>query len=74
MKTIQKVASVAIAIAAILPAAANADQLMTDAKAMYKSIPTSIPEVKGNTVTRGKIDLGRMLFFDPRLSASHLIS
>ncbi len=47
---------------------------MNEAKETFKPIPTSIPNVKGNTITKATIDLGRMLFFDPRLSASHLIS
>jgi cytochrome c peroxidase len=33
-----------------------------------------VQAVQDNAVTREKIDLGRMLFFDPRLSASGLIS
>jgi cytochrome c peroxidase len=33
-----------------------------------------VPAVKDNAVTGEKVDLGRMLFFDPRISASHLIS
>lgn len=51
-----------------------ADDLMKEAQETFKSIPTSIPAIKGNTITKAKIDLGRMLFFDPRLSSSHLIS
>jgi len=53
---------------------AQADELMKEAQETFKPIPTSIPEVKGNTITKAKIELGKMLFFDPRLSASHLIS
>jgi cytochrome c peroxidase len=37
-------------------------------------IPAGVPEVAGNPVTREKIELGGMLFFDPRLSASGIIS
>lgn len=33
-----------------------------------------VPAIKGNAVTRDKIELGEMLFFDPRLSASQIIS
>ncbi|MBB4265520.1 cytochrome-c peroxidase [Roseospira visakhapatnamensis] len=48
--------------------------LMEEAQALFEPIPDQVPDVRGNAVTREKIDLGRMLFFDPRLSASHLLS
>jgi cytochrome c peroxidase len=50
------------------------DTLMKDARETFKAIPLVLPEVKGNPVTREKVELGKMLFFDPRLSASGLIS
>ena len=53
---------------------AGADSLMQDANDQFKPIPVSLPEVKGNPVTREKVDLGKMLFFDPRLSSSGLWS
>ena len=66
---------VALAVAAALAAApVAADDLMDEAKELFKPIPSVVPAVKDNAVTREKVDLGRMLFFDPRLSASHLIS
>ncbi|MBK1629665.1 cytochrome C peroxidase [Thiohalocapsa halophila] len=37
-------------------------------------IPYGLAEVKDNPVTREKIELGKMLFFDPRLSKSGVIS
>ncbi len=40
----------------------------------FKPIPSMVPEVKGNPVTREKAELGRMLWFDPRLSASGILS
>ncbi len=56
------------------PMALATDSLLEEAQETFKPIPTSIPEIKGNTITKAKIELGKMLFFDPRLSASHLIS
>lgn len=38
------------------------------------AIPAGIPEVQNNPITREKIELGTMLFFDPRISASGVIS
>ena len=51
-----------------------ADDLMQAAQQNFKPIPSAVPAVKGNTVTREKVELGKMLFFDPRLSASQIIS
>jgi cytochrome c peroxidase len=51
-----------------------ADQLMKAAQAQFKPIPTTPPTLSGNPATPAKLLLGKMLFFDPRLSASHAIS
>ena len=50
------------------------DDLMQSAQQTFKPIPSAVPAVKGNAITREKIELGKMLFFDPRLSASQIIS
>jgi cytochrome c peroxidase len=52
----------------------RADDLMQEAQRIFKPIPTTVPAVKNNAVTPEKIELGKMLFFDPRLSASQIIS
>jgi cytochrome c peroxidase len=51
-----------------------ADELMTRAQMLFKPIPREAPPLKDNVLSPEKIDLGRMLYFDPRLSASGLIS
>jgi len=51
-----------------------ADDLMTAAQAQFKPIPATAPALPGNTATPEKLSLGKMLYFDPRLSASHAIS
>jgi cytochrome c peroxidase len=56
------------------PLPAGADDLMQAAQQSFKPIPSAVPSVKGNAVTREKIELGKMLFFDPRLSASQIIA
>ncbi len=59
----------------ILTASAYAeDDLMKRAQTIFKPIPTSPPALDGNPITPEKIKLGTMLYFDPRLSASTLIS
>jgi hypothetical protein len=57
---------------ALLPL--RADDLMQSAQQVFKPIPSVVPAVKGNAITREKIELGKMLFFDPRLSVSQIIS
>ncbi len=65
----------AVAMVAVLATApVAADDLMDEANELFEPIPSVVPAVKNNAVTREKVDLGRMLFFDPRLSASHVIS
>ena len=54
--------------------AVSADSLMTAAQAQFSPIPTAPPALAGNPGTPAKIELGKMLYFDPRLSASHTIS
>lgn len=54
--------------------AGGADPLMEQARQHFKPIPAAIPAVKDNAVTREKIELGKMLFFEPRLSASGIFS
>lgn len=65
-----------IAIVALLglTGVCAADELMTRAQALFKPIPLSPPSLPGNPSTPAKLTLGRMLYFDPRLSASHAIS
>jgi cytochrome c peroxidase len=54
--------------------AGAADDLMTSAQARFKPIPLSPPTLPGNPSTPAKVELGKMLYFDPRLSGSHAIS
>jgi cytochrome c peroxidase len=51
-----------------------ADDLMKSAQAQFKPIPSTAPTLPGNSATPAKLVLGKMLYFDPRLSASHAIS
>lgn len=64
---------VAVAILASSQVSAN-DELMTAARQIFKAIPSVLPVVKDNPVTHEKVELGKMLFFDPRISASEIIS
>jgi len=57
-----------------LAAPVAADELRDAAKEMYEALPSTIPALKDNTVTPAKIDLGKALFYDPRLSSSGVFS
>src|SRR5690349_9519247 len=56
-----------------LPAAAQTD-LVAQARQQFQAIPATPPELPDNPSTPEKVLLGSMLFFEPRLSASHAIS
>jgi cytochrome c peroxidase len=48
--------------------------LMKQAQALFKPLPSSAPALPGNAATPAKVQLGKMLYFEPRLSQSHSIS
>lgn len=54
--------------------AASADELRDNAKDMFEPIPSTVPMQADNPITDEKIDLGKALFFDPRMSASGVFS
>jgi len=54
--------------------AAAREDLLVRARATFKPIPARAPAMKGNPSSPARIELGRMLYFDPRLSSSQLIS
>lgn len=64
------------ALVLVFPAgiAWGGDDTMKRAQALFRPIPAKPPSLRHNPVNPAKIDLGWKLFFDPRLSASQLIS
>jgi cytochrome c peroxidase len=50
------------------------DSLQQQAQGVFKPIPKDPPKNEKNPITPEKVTLGKMLFFDPRLSKSMLIS
>jgi cytochrome c peroxidase len=64
------------ALCALLAAPASADdaQLRADAKDLFETIPMNAPALDHNVATRARVDLGAMLFFDPRMSRSNIFS
>jgi cytochrome c peroxidase len=50
------------------------DQLMKQAQGLFQPVPSEAPAIKGVTATPAMVQLGKDLYFDPRLSQSHNIS
>lgn len=50
------------------------DELMQTAQDLFQPIPKEPPTLEGNPSTPEKVELGKMLYFEPRLSESHAIS
>lgn len=55
-------------------APAGAADLAGQARSTFKPVPAKPPASKKNPATPAKIELGKKLYFDPRLSSSQLIS
>lgn len=62
------------AMAAMLSPAQGADSLLQQARQQFQAIPATPPNLADNAASPAKVLLGKMLYFDPRLSASHAIS
>jgi len=56
------------------PAEAVDSPLRARAAAMFEVVPAQPPELEDNVLTEEKVELGKMLYFEPRLSSSWLIS
>ncbi len=56
--------------------AVDANALRVRAQQLFKPIPEKLDEIpyKGVKLTKELVELGKFLYFDPRLSSSHLIS
>ncbi|MGP1356946.1 cytochrome-c peroxidase, partial [Roseicyclus sp.] len=73
MRYLTLTATAALLTALAGPALAN-DELRSLANDLFDPIPLTTPELEGNIISRPRIDLGAMLFFDPRMSRSGLFS
>lgn len=67
--------AVAVVISALTaPASAADDALMKQAQGLFEPIPLKPPAIKGIEAIPALVELGKALYFDPRLSQSHNIS
>lgn len=73
-----KILLATVALSLLATAALAADPVPADLRAtaldIFKPLPSTYPAVSDNPITPEKIDLGKALFFDPRLSASGVFS
>ena len=68
-------ASAALALLLVASGPADAqDSLLENARSTFKPIPETPPAVPGVEATADRVELGKMLYFEPRLSESHTIS
>ena len=71
--TIPKLLAAGVASLCLL-SAAQADELREAAVETFQPLPSTVPAVADNPITPEKIELGKALFFDPRMSASGVFS
>lgn len=66
--------SLFIAAPASAQGGVSADELRKTANQLFKPLPQKVTEVRGQKLSPERVELGRMLYFEPRLSRSHIIS
>lgn len=65
---------VVVTVAAFSAAAMAPNDLRDRAKKIFRPLPMTAPIISDNPANAAKVELGKMLFFDPRLSKSGTIS
>jgi len=74
MRLLTLTAITALATAFAGAASAQDDDLREFANELFDPIPITPPDLPNNIISRQRVDLGAMLFFDPRMSRSGLFS
>ncbi|MEZ5751499.1 MAG: cytochrome c peroxidase [Paracoccaceae bacterium] len=72
--TIRSLAPKAISIMVLMLGSAATAQDMDQYRGYFEPLPALAPVPDGATMSQAQIDLGQMLFFEPRISASGVIS
>ena len=73
----KKLVTCAFLILSLILAAGSSragDKLISEANEYFKPIPAQPPTLKNNPATPARVELGKLLYFEPRLSRSCLIS
>lgn len=71
MKKVLVVLTILFAVSGVAQAK---NSVMEEASSTFEPIPHEAPTINGNTATKVKVELGKMLYFEPRLSISGLVS
>ncbi|MFA8387358.1 MAG: cytochrome-c peroxidase [Pelagibaca sp.] len=74
MPNLRHTSALAISLLAIAQGAAASSELRELALDIFSPLPSTTPALNDNQITPEKIDLGKALFFDPRMSASGVFS
>ncbi|TDL81952.1 cytochrome-c peroxidase [Palleronia sediminis] len=74
MRRLARSTGLATLTLSIACAAAAQQELREVAADLFRPLPSTVPAVNDNPITPAKIDLGKALFFDPRMSASGVFS
>ena len=80
MHALPRILLTALALAACAPAFAQTptahppDELLTQARENFTALPATPAIIRDNVMSRSRVDLGKMLFFEPRLSSSHFLA
>ena len=74
MKLSTVLLAAALALTHVPSALSAEDALMKEAQGLFDPIPLQATTVEGKKATPAEVELGKMLYFDPRLSQSHNIS
>src|SRR5512147_1105835 len=74
MRTLTATLATLLAVVGSISAFAAEDPLMKEAQGLFQPIPEKPPAVKDVAATPAMVELGKALYFDPRLSESHNIS
>ncbi|TPD61535.1 cytochrome-c peroxidase [Emcibacter nanhaiensis] len=73
-KTLIAVLSAMAASAAASTPPACCDELLDEARDYFEPLPETVPQSEDNPLTEEKVELGKMLYFEPRLSKSWVFS
>ena len=74
MRSSAALASALLVLSVAASAVEADDPLMKQAQGLFQPIPLKPPAIKDVPATPAMVDLGKALYFDPRLSQSHNIS
>lgn len=74
MPKLSHTTALALSLLAVAQGATASSELRELALDMFSPLPSTVPALNENVITPEKVDLGKALFFDPRMSASGVFS